>query len=276
MTTEPFVKLYIAIVDHPKFVGLSDAAWTLWMHGLVYAGRSQSDGLIPTGMLNRLCNTRNPTKAAAELVTAGAWEIDVDGWVIHDYLGWQTSAAEIEQKSAKASKGASLTNHQRWHVERNRVEPQCRWCDGDSDRYSDSEPVADSDDTAIAIGSLSGRRSKKEEVRSKKEPKVVPTTLTNSDERPGGGTDQSTEAKITAALTAAADHEATVSELTGADIGNSGGYRHRIAERLRTERGEQLRSMAEDPDTTVADLTEFLTRPVPLNSLDDLVPGVGA
>jgi hypothetical protein len=103
-----------------------------------------------------------------------------------------------------------------------------------------------------------------------------PQTHDQPDERPGGGTDQSTEAKITAALTAAADHEATVSELTGAEIGNPGGYRHRIAERLRTERGEQLRSMAEDPDATVADLTEFLTRPVPLNSLDDLVPGVGA
>ena len=249
MTTEPFVKLYLAIVDHPKFVGLSDAAWTLWMHGLVYAGRSQSDGLIPTGMLNRLCNTRNPTKAAAELVTAGAWEIDVDGWVIHDYLGWQTSAAEIEQKSAKASKGASLTNHQRWHVERNRVEPQCRWCDGDSDRYSDSEPVADSDDTAIAIGSLSGRRSKKEEVRSKKEPKVVPTTLTNSDESPGGE-DPDIAPKIAATIGLIADYELLEAQGSGVEFSRgANAYRQGILHRLRDQAWTQLATMAGNEPT---------------------------
>ena len=99
-----WVKLDDSVTEHPKCVGLSPAAWTLWLHGLTYCSRNLTDGQIPAAMLPRLSGVPNPAKAADELVAAGLWH-DVDrGWEVHDYLEHQRSASDVDGDRAAARK----------------------------------------------------------------------------------------------------------------------------------------------------------------------------
>lgn len=89
-------KFYNDLVDDPRYVALSDAAWTLHIHGMAYCSKNLTDGVIPRGMIRRLCGTKDPMKAAKELVAAGMWAEDGDGWEVVDYLKGQRSKAQVE------------------------------------------------------------------------------------------------------------------------------------------------------------------------------------
>lgn len=90
------------LVDDPRFVGLSDAAWTLHLHGASYCSRNLTDGFIPTLMLPRLCGTRNPAKAAAELVDVGMWTSVAGGWRIEGFEDEQQTREKVERTRAQA------------------------------------------------------------------------------------------------------------------------------------------------------------------------------
>lgn len=151
--TGTWVKLYVEVTEHPKCVGLSDAGWTMWVHGLAYAGRNLTDGAIPDGMITRLCGTKNPRKAADELVDAGLWDRTASGYEIHDYTEMQRTADEVEQQRAGSAKGAGKANHNRWHVERGKVDPKCQWCVSGTDTSPTGERVAGEsvDDRRVSV-----------------------------------------------------------------------------------------------------------------------------
>lgn len=98
-----WVKVDDLITEHEKCVDLSDAAWTLWLHGLLYCSRNLTDGRIPEGMLARLSAVKNPRKAAGELVEAGLWDHHDGAWWVHDYLDHQRSKAQVEAERAAAT-----------------------------------------------------------------------------------------------------------------------------------------------------------------------------
>lgn len=97
-----WIKLDDSVTEHPKCVGLSPAAWTLWLHGLTYCSRNLTDGRIPAAMLPRLSAVPNPAKAADALVDAGLWHKTDSGWEVHDYLEHQRSGADVEADRAAA------------------------------------------------------------------------------------------------------------------------------------------------------------------------------
>ena len=90
------------LVDDPRFVGLSDAAWTLHAHAASYCSRNLTDGFIPDSMLSRLCNTRFPAKAARELVDAGMWVVVDGGWRIDGFEDEQQTRENVEKTRAQA------------------------------------------------------------------------------------------------------------------------------------------------------------------------------
>jgi hypothetical protein len=90
-----WVKVDDHFSDHPKAIGLDLAASGLWLHALCYANRHTTDGFVPAGLLRRLGDPA-AADAADRLVEAGLWEPADGGWVIHDYLRYQRSRAEIE------------------------------------------------------------------------------------------------------------------------------------------------------------------------------------
>ncbi len=117
-----------SIVEHPKFVGLTADAWCLWIHAAAYASRNLTDGLIPTAMLPRLAPIKNATRIAAELVAAGVWEKADSGWVIHDWGEHQVSASDVHAVRKSRTESGSIGNHKRWHVAKNKVDPDCPHC----------------------------------------------------------------------------------------------------------------------------------------------------
>jgi len=76
----------------PKIVGLTDAAFRLWIEGLSYCSRHLTDGAIVGGALRSF--VASPA-AAAELVDAGLWVETADGFSIPTYLDYQVSREKV-------------------------------------------------------------------------------------------------------------------------------------------------------------------------------------
>lgn len=120
----PYVTVDDGFPDHPKAIGLSDPAVACWLRGLCYASRYLTDGALPKVALPRLGKQR----AAAELVTAGLWEVTETGWQIHDYHQRQRTRAEVDAIAETKAQAGTLGNHKRWHVSRGVVAEGCKWC----------------------------------------------------------------------------------------------------------------------------------------------------
>ena len=97
-----WVKIDDAITEHPKCVNLSPAAWTLWIHGLTYCSRNLTDGFIPAAFLSRLSPVPRPKSSALELVEAGLWHKNGDGFEVHNYCQHQRTRADVEAERVKA------------------------------------------------------------------------------------------------------------------------------------------------------------------------------
>ena len=110
----PWLPLDDGFPDHPKIIGLSDAAFRLHVAALCYAHRARTDGFIPTGWVGR------QHRAATHLVAARLWVPDPeeDGWLIHDYLGWNPSRAEVEDMKRRASEAGKRGAAKRWGHDR--------------------------------------------------------------------------------------------------------------------------------------------------------------
>lgn len=119
-----FVRLDHGMPENRKVMGISDAAFRLYVEAICWCSRQESDGHIPASFIRRL----GKAKAVQELVDVGLLDDAVGGYAVHDYLDFQRSAEEITAyRSAKGEAGA-LGNHKRWHVARRRNDPECEFC----------------------------------------------------------------------------------------------------------------------------------------------------
>lgn len=91
-----WVKIDDQLTEHPKCIGLSPQAWTLWLHGLTYSSRNLTDGMVPKAFVPRLSSVPRPSSACSELVLAGLWVEEDDHYLIHDYTDHQRSAAQVK------------------------------------------------------------------------------------------------------------------------------------------------------------------------------------
>ncbi len=95
-----WVKLSDDFATHPKVIGLSDAALRALIESYCYAARHRTDGHVPAPVLKRIA----PRRTKTELVDAGLWDTNGDGGtVIHDYLEYNPSRAELDEKDARIS-----------------------------------------------------------------------------------------------------------------------------------------------------------------------------
>jgi hypothetical protein len=137
----PWIRLHNEFVRHPKVADLTDAAFRLHIVGMSYASAFLTDGWVPDILVGR------SLRAVAELVDAGLWEHHPDsiGYVIHDYLVWQESRAEVEARRKQRSEAGRRGAAKRW-------QPHGASHDGDhgashdeSHGASDGKPIADTD-----------------------------------------------------------------------------------------------------------------------------------
>lgn len=110
---------------HPKTLAAGNAAMGLWVRAGAWSSAQLTDGHIPTSILPVL----GAKKADAErLVAAGLWIKNGDGYVFHQWEERNPRRDAVEEARASRSERAVLGNHQRWHVERGKIDPQCPHC----------------------------------------------------------------------------------------------------------------------------------------------------
>lgn len=94
----------VGFTNHRKIRKLSDAAFRMWVTAIDHAKEDGTDGVIKPDDLDTFqrCPVGKARAAAIqELVTNGLWHECEDGWLIHDFLDWQSSAEEEAARRAR-------------------------------------------------------------------------------------------------------------------------------------------------------------------------------
>jgi len=98
-----WIKLDENFADHPKIAQLDPSSGWLWVCALAYCNRHRTDGRIPVAMLSRISSVSVASRSAKRLEAVGLWSRVGHEFVVHDYLDYQPSAAELYEKSKKRS-----------------------------------------------------------------------------------------------------------------------------------------------------------------------------
>lgn len=122
-----WVRLDCSYYDHRKLVAAGPLAELLWVRALAWANRNrtpETDGVVPTGVLGRLCDftwrttldgdSVSPSELAAALVREGLWVEVPGGYLIHDYSTYQKSLEELDELAAKRSAAGKKGANARW------------------------------------------------------------------------------------------------------------------------------------------------------------------
>jgi hypothetical protein len=105
-----WVKLDDRYATHRKLLAAGAVAIALDVAGMCYCAGHNTDGHIPTVALTAAApflTRAAATAAAARLVAAGRWKPVADGWLIHDYLIYNPSAAEAEADRTKRAEATA-------------------------------------------------------------------------------------------------------------------------------------------------------------------------
>lgn len=101
-----WAKVDDGFIDDLKVGGLSWAARGVWVTGLAWCARKLSDGRIS---IKAAALMEFPQELIDELVAAHMWDLAADGngWVVHNYLNYNPSKAEVvaARESAKQRMG---------------------------------------------------------------------------------------------------------------------------------------------------------------------------
>lgn len=97
-----WVKIDDQLPGHPKFLEVGPTAGWLWLCGVTYCSRYNTDGFIQAAALPTLCPTLSPTlpELIESLLAAGLWEKVDGGYHVHDYLDYNPSATEVRERRA--------------------------------------------------------------------------------------------------------------------------------------------------------------------------------
>lgn len=94
----PWFKVDDTLYGHPKWLAAPPAARALWVAAGSWCGAQANDGHVPR---HALVMFGARPRDAADLVRAGLWDEDGDGWRFHDWLDYQPSSEEVEEKRRK-------------------------------------------------------------------------------------------------------------------------------------------------------------------------------
>jgi hypothetical protein len=94
------------IEDHPKFAGLSNDAFALWIRCLGYCRRQVTDGFVPVTVVHARARVSKPSRPVGELLATAPgcrnplWHEVPGGYQFHDYTDWNPSKEDVEAKLA--------------------------------------------------------------------------------------------------------------------------------------------------------------------------------
>lgn len=115
-----WLKLDDGFAEHPRIDPLSARAFRLHITALCLVARKLTDGHV-TAKDAQVCRVRAGAAASSveELVDAGLWQPNGDGWVIRDYLDYNPSSEQVKEERARA---AERMRHVRANVRKNKKE----------------------------------------------------------------------------------------------------------------------------------------------------------
>ena len=122
----PYLLIDDGFGEHPKIAALSDKAFRLHLMALLWCARNTTDGAISAlGMRLSSANAllARPNRVVQQLVSAGLWEPNGDGWHIHHYLEYNPSRAELQDKR-KQARERQRRYRQPGHASPSRVTPR--------------------------------------------------------------------------------------------------------------------------------------------------------
>jgi len=100
-----WTKLTDDFLEDEAVVALSDRGYRLYVSGLVYCSRNLTDGLLTSQslrVLRAVLGYRRLPYYARELVAAGLWAQDGDGYRVRNYLKFHPSAEAVKEERQKA------------------------------------------------------------------------------------------------------------------------------------------------------------------------------
>jgi hypothetical protein len=121
----PWVRIDDNFPTHPKVAEAGPLAAWLYICGLCYCQRHLTDGFIPRHALPMLMcypstNGQAPSEVtdslAHALVEAHLWQETTRGYLVHDYLKYQQSRAQVEHNRTSRSRAAKIAANARWHA----------------------------------------------------------------------------------------------------------------------------------------------------------------
>lgn len=134
-----WVKLDNGIATHPKILTAGPLALAIQIRAICYASQNQTDGFLPTNAIPLLLTgldqidieTGSITGSEGQpiagfgttasdldwphiMVTAGLWDAEKNGYMIHDYLQWNLSKKQYESMKKKLSSAGKKGMKSRW------------------------------------------------------------------------------------------------------------------------------------------------------------------
>lgn len=99
-----WIKVATSFTRHPKALKAGPTARHLYLCSLMWAGEYDTDGAIPAYALGVLATDAGipideVQDVADKLMEVGLWERTADGWQVHDWSEWQSTADERERKA---------------------------------------------------------------------------------------------------------------------------------------------------------------------------------
>ena len=112
---------------HRKVVKAGNPAMGLWVRAGSWCAGAEQDGLVPDEIIAALGGT--PAQAQ-RLTKTGLWHREPEGYRFHDWHIFQPSSTDLRLAREKESENGVKGNHQKWHVKRGIVNPDCPLCGG--------------------------------------------------------------------------------------------------------------------------------------------------
>jgi hypothetical protein len=104
-----FARVDVGLPTNSKMLALSDRAFRLLICSWCYCRAEQNDGHLTRVAAEALARLQNaPYATFDELVEKKSWHREGTGFAVHDFLAWQLSRAEVEERRQAAQESGAL------------------------------------------------------------------------------------------------------------------------------------------------------------------------
>lgn len=101
----PWVRFEDTFDQHPKVIGLSDAAYRMWTRAIAYCSRNLTDAFLSRAAAKEL-RPGDWARCAGQLIKVGLFEAAESGYLVHDYHDYQpTKQRVLDIRAARAKAG---------------------------------------------------------------------------------------------------------------------------------------------------------------------------